>query len=74
MLTVYTTTNCAYCQMVKKFLDLKGKEYKVVNLEEEPERREEAFKLSGAMSVPVTVNGDKVVVGWNPAKMMELIS
>jgi len=73
MLKIYTTTQCAYCAMVKKFLDLKGKKYEVINLDEQPELREEAMRISGAMTVPVTTNGEKVVVGWNASKLMELI-
>lgn len=74
MLKIYTRTTCAYCKMVKKFLDLKQQKYEVINLDERPELEEEAFKLSGGFSaVPITTNGDKVVIGWNVPKLMELI-
>lgn len=73
MLQIYTRTTCAYCQMVKRFFDLKGVKYETVNLDEHPEKEEEAFKLSGVVSVPVITNGEKVVVGWNAPKLMELI-
>lgn len=73
MLKIYTTTQCAYCAMVKKFLDLKGAKYEVINLDEQPEKREEAVALSGAMSVPVTTNGSDVVVGFVPAKLIGLL-
>ena len=74
MITVFTTNACAYCAMVKKFLDLKGADYQIVNIEEEPARREEAFSLSGVSSVPVTTNGSEVVVGFVPAKLLGLLS
>jgi alkyl hydroperoxide reductase subunit F len=73
MLKIYTTTQCAYCAMVKKFLDLKKVAYEVVNIEENPEREAEAIALSGGKSVPITTNGEKVVVGWNAPKLMELL-
>jgi len=73
MLKIYTTTHCAYCIMVKHFLDKKGVEYETINIEEQPEKQEEAFKLSGVSSVPITTNGESVVVGWNPSKLMGLI-
>jgi glutaredoxin len=57
--------------MVKRFLDLKGQSYQVVNLDEQPERNKEAFDLSGgALTVPITVvtrddDTKHVVVGYN---------
>lgn len=69
-ITIFTTNTCAYCAMVKKFLDLKGNKYDVVNLDEHPERRAEAMRLSGATTVPVTVvtkqdDSQQVVIGYN---------
>lgn len=70
-ITIFTTNTCSYCGMVKKFLDLKGQSYNVVNLDEHPERNQEAFELSGgALTVPITVitkddDSQHVVVGYN---------
>ena len=69
-ITVYTTNNCAYCVMVKKYLASKGQEYEEVNVELHPERRQEAVEISGAMTVPVTVITDdsgqkQVAIGAN---------
>lgn len=86
MITVYTTPTCAYCPMVKKFLDMHKQEYKVVNLEEDPEMRQKLLEKTGAMTVPITVverydvqHGsnqlvEDFVVGWQPAKLKELIA
>lgn len=71
-LVVYTTNTCAYCQMVKKFLDSKKVEYEVVNLNENPERQQEAYDISGALTVPITTDGKSVVVGWNPGKLVAM--
>jgi glutaredoxin len=70
-ITIFTTNTCSYCGMVKRFLDLKGQSYQVVNLDEQPERNKEAFDLSGgALTVPITVvtrddDTKHVVVGYN---------
>jgi glutaredoxin len=74
MLKIYTTNTCAYCVMVKRFLDMKGKKYEIINLDEQPEKQAEAFALSGALTVPVTTNGRSVVVGWNPSKLVGLLN
>lgn len=73
-ITIFTTNTCAYCVMVKKWLDAKGHSYDVVNLDDNPERQAEALELSGALTVPVTVvtkqdDSKEVVVGFNLAKL-----
>lgn len=80
-ITIYTTTTCAYCEMVKKWLGSKGLSYSVINMDEEPaEVRQRVIEMSGAMTVPVTVVEEvtdagaepsfrDITVGWNPAKL-----
>lgn len=77
-ITIFTTNTCAYCHMVKKWLGHKGLEYEEVNVDEEPERRQEAFEASGQLAVPVTVitkedDSKQVVVGYNLAKLAPAI-
>lgn len=69
MITVFTTSQCAYCTMVKKFLTMKGKDFKVVNLEEDVEARQSLLERTGAMTVPITQIDDEFIIGWNPAKL-----
>lgn len=68
-ITVYTTNTCAYCKMVKKYLDMKGYHYDVINLDERPADWKIVESLSGGTSVPVTVisrqDSPEVVRGWN---------
>lgn len=76
---IFTTNTCAYCRMVKQFLTRKGVKYEEVNLDSNPDRQHDAYTLSGALTVPITVvtttTGDmKVIVGWNPSKLTEAIA
>ena len=78
-ITIFTTNTCAYCAMVKKYLGAKGMQYDVVNLDEQPERQAEAYELSGALTVPVTVvtkedESREVIVGYNLAKLAPAVS
>lgn len=78
-ITIFTTNTCAYCGMVKKWLGAKGHNYEEVNLDTHPERQKEAFELSGALSVPVTVitKGDdtrEVVIGYNLSKLAPAVA
>ena len=72
--TIYTTNSCAYCVMVKRWLDSKSITYDEVNIDNHPNRAQEAVALSGQMAVPVTVitnseNEKEIVVGYNLSKL-----
>jgi glutaredoxin 3 len=78
-ITIFTTNTCAYCVMVKKWLGAKGMGYEEVNLDEHPERQQEAYELSGQLSVPVTVitqadDSREIVVGYNLAKLAPAVA
>lgn len=78
-ITIFTTTSCAYCVMVKKYLGAKGHRYDEVNLDQNPERQAEAFKLSGALTVPVTVvtkhdESREIIVGYNLTKLAPAVA
>ncbi len=73
-ITIYTTNTCAYCVMVKRYLQAKGQKYNEVNLDTNPERQKEAQEMSGALTVPVTVvtkddDSKQVVVGYNLSQL-----
>lgn len=78
-ITIFTTNTCAYCVMVKKWLGAKGFSYEEVNLDTSPERQQEAFEMSGQLSVPVTIvtkqdDSKEVIVGYNLAKLAPAVS
>ena len=78
-ITIFTTNTCSYCGMVKRFLDMKGMKYDVVNLDDHPERQEEAFSKSGALTVPITVvtkhdDSQEVVVGYNLSRLAPAVA
>ncbi|HMT19106.1 MAG TPA: glutaredoxin family protein [Candidatus Saccharibacteria bacterium] len=77
--TIFTTNTCAYCAMVKKFLDGKGVKYDVVNLDEQPEKQAEVYAKSGALTVPVTLVqkedlSEEVVVGFNLPRLAAVVA
>ncbi len=78
-ITIYTTNTCAYCVMVKKWLQAKGHDYEEVNLDVQPDRQKEAFEASGQLAVPVTVvtkqdDAKEVIVGYNLAKLAPAVN
>ncbi len=78
-ITIFTTNTCAYCGMVKKYLGAKGHNYEEVNLDQHPHRQAEAMKISGALTVPVTIvtkhdDSQEVIVGYNLARLAPAVA
>jgi len=73
MITVFTTKTCAYCKVVKQYLTTKGKEFQVVDVEEQPEKRQELFEKTGVRTVPITQVDDQYIVGWNRSRFAEVL-
>jgi glutaredoxin len=65
--------------MVKQFLNTKGFAYDEVNLDTNPEKQQEAFELSGQLTVPITLvtkadDSRQVIVGYNLAQLAPAIA
>jgi glutaredoxin 3 len=78
-ITIFTTNTCAYCVMVKKWLNAKGYSYEEVNLDVNPERQQDAYEMSGQLAVPVTVvtkqdDTKEIIVGYNLAKLAPAVA
>lgn len=79
-ITIYTRTTCAYCTQVKRLLDIKGKQYDVVNIDDDPVAEAQIIAKSGARTVPVvTVKSDDgneqvASIGWNPAALLAAVA
>ncbi|TCT20014.1 glutaredoxin-like YruB-family protein [Melghiribacillus thermohalophilus] len=73
MVTVYTTSTCPYCNMVKTFLEQKGVEYKEVNVERDPIAAQRLVQTTGEMGVPQTEINGKWVLGFDPQAITELL-
>lgn len=79
-ITIYTRTTCSYCTQVKKLLDMKGKTYDVINLDEDRDAEAAIIAKSGARTVPVVTvtdeHGDEQVasIGWNPGALLSAVA
>ena len=78
-ITVYTSNDCAYCHMVKKYLTIKGKSFKEVNVDEHPEARNVMIDMTGQNRVPVTVvttadGSQKVTTGYNITQLASAVN
>ncbi len=76
---IYTTNTCAYCVMVKRWLESKSLAWEEINVEENPDRANEAFEISGQLAVPVTVvtkedDTEEVIIGYNIANLASAVA
>ena len=72
-IVVYSTPDCAYCYTLKDYLSEKGYTFEEVDIYEDEEGRKIMEKLSGQKSVPVTVVGTTVIVGWDKKKITDVL-
>ena len=71
--TVYSTPTCPYCHQVKEFLKAKDVAFTEHNVATDLEARNAMVQKSGQLGVPVVEVDDQVVVGFNRAKLEELL-
>lgn len=72
-ITVYTTTRCPYCVMLKNFLSDQNLSFKEVNVETSPEVMEQLIRTTGQMGVPQTDINGKWVIGFDPENIMKAL-
>lgn len=72
-ITVYTTTQCPYCTMLKRFLSEDNIPFKEVNGENNPEQMEKVVKQTGQMGVPQTEIDGQWVIGFDPESIKQVI-
>jgi len=70
---IYSTPACHYCQMTKEFLKEKGIEYTDYNVAEDADKRAEMIEKSGQMGVPVIYVGEEMMIGFDQAKLTEML-
>ncbi len=72
--TIYSTPTCVYCQMAKDFLKEHNIEFEDFNVAEDEKAREEMVERSGQMGVPVIFIDDEMMIGFDEAKIRELLN
>lgn len=63
-LTLYTTEPCGFCSQAKALLKARGVEYAEVNLAKDPEGRAALVDLTGQMTFPQLVMGERSLGGF----------
>ena len=70
---IYSTPTCPYCKTAKEYFKEKGVEYTDVDVSKDTEGQKEMIEKSGGMSVPVIDIDGNIVIGFDKAKIEELL-
>jgi glutaredoxin 3 len=73
-ITVYSTPSCPYCHQAKNYIAQKGFAYTDLDVATDVAARDEMVEKSGQLGVPVIVIDGSIVVGFNRAKLDELLT
>lgn len=71
--TIYTTPACVYCKATKAFFQEKNVQYIEKDVVTDEKARDEMIQRSGQMGVPVIDIDGKLVIGFDKAKLSELL-
>ena len=63
-IAVYTTDPCGFCRQAKALLQARGVDYTEVNLAKDPEGRAALVDLTGQMTFPQVVVGERAIGGF----------
>lgn len=72
--TIYSTPVCHYCQAAKEYFKENNVEYTEFDVAADAEKRTEMVEMTGQMGVPVIKIEEDVVVGFDEAKVAELLN
>ena len=61
---LYTTEPCGFCMQAKSLLKARGVEYSEVNLAKDPDGRADLVALTGQMTFPQIVVGQRAIGGF----------
>ena len=73
MVIVYSTPSCMYCKLAKEYFKEKGVVFSEYNVQADVPKREEMFKKSGQMGVPVIDIDGQLTVGFDKARIKSLL-
>lgn len=68
-IVMYSTDRCSFCVRAKALLQARGLEYEEINLERDPDGRQELARRTGMLSFPQILIDDELVGGF-----MELVA
>ena len=72
-ITIYSTHQCPFCIMAKKFMDEHNIDYENHFVDDNEEEREKMVKISGQLGVPVILIGDRAYNGFTDSGVQKAL-
>ncbi|MDP5276675.1 glutaredoxin family protein [Chengkuizengella axinellae] len=72
-ITVYTTSTCPYCVLLKNFLNEQDLPFKEINLEKDAAAAEKLINTTGQLGVPQAEVNGHWVLGFDQKRILEFI-
>ena len=70
---IYSTPTCPYCINAKEFFKKNKIEFEDIDVSSDEKAAKEMQEKSGGMSVPVIEIDDKIIIGFDEAKVSKLL-
>ena len=70
---IYTTPTCTFCSMAKSYFKENNINYEEFDVSEDREKAQEMIEKSGQMGVPVIDIDGNLVVGFDKARIKQLL-
>ncbi|OHA63377.1 MAG: NrdH-redoxin [Candidatus Wildermuthbacteria bacterium RIFCSPHIGHO2_01_FULL_48_25] len=70
---LYTTPACVYCKAAKAFFQENNVGYEEKDVAKDTQARDDMVKKSGVLAVPVIDVDGQVVIGFDKAKVSQLL-
>jgi len=70
-IVMYSKQTCPFCLMAKRLLTDKGQVWDEIDIEAEPERRDEMIERTGRWTVPQIFIGERHVGGFDELSALE---
>ena len=71
--TIYSTPTCHFCHAAKEFFKEHNIAYTEHDVATDMEKRKEMVDKSGQLGVPVIIVGDELTVGFDQAKLEQML-
>ena len=71
--TIYTTPTCVWCARTKEFFKENKVEYNEIDVSQDQEKAQEMIQKSGQMVVPVIDVDGEIIVGFDEARLTDLL-
>jgi len=71
--TIYSTPTCGYCKLAKEFFQENNVEFEEFDVAADEAKRNEMIEKSGQMGVPVIYVDDEMIIGFDKARLTELL-